>query len=160
MPEKNGGSRPKESIMRRIKSQNGMNYIQMLLVLVFAGILGALVVPYLTGQEKEEIRTLSRERVVRLVEAEFAYYRTHGEFSMEIDSLKTVLPDPDAYIDPLNDQGYQIGTPNQGQDFSISSYADPTIIIVTEDRWAEHQQAQLDWNAYQEEIRQQSGGGR
>ena len=56
MQEKNGGSRPKESIMRRIMNQNGMNYIQMLLVLVFAGILGALVVPFLTSQEQEEIR--------------------------------------------------------------------------------------------------------
>lgn len=158
MQEKNGGSRPKESIMRRITSQNGMNYIQMLLVLVFAGILGALVVPYLTDQEKEEIRTLSRERAVMLADAQMDYYRTHGEFTMELDSLKTILSDPDVYIDPLTERGFLIGVVNQGQDFSISSNADPLIRIVTEDRWEDLKQAQLDWNAYQEEIRQQSRG--
>ena len=145
--------------MRRIMNQTGMNYIQMLLVLVFAGILGALVVPYLTSQEKEEIRTLSRERATMLAGAEFTYYRTHGEFTMEIDSLKTVLRDPDAYVDPLNEQGFVIGVVNQGQDFSISSNVDSSILIVTEDRWEELQQAQLAWNAYQEEIRERSRGG-
>ena len=156
MQEKNGGLGPKELIMRRITSQNGMNYIQMLLVLVFAGILGALVVPYLTDQEKEEIKTLSRERVVMIVDAQLDYYRTHGEFTMELDSLKTILSDPDVYIDPLNERGFLIGVVNQGQDFSISSNADPSIRLVTEDRWEDLKQAQLDWNAYQEEIRQQS----
>ncbi|MFC1545118.1 Tfp pilus assembly protein FimT/FimU [Gemmatimonadota bacterium] len=145
--------------MRRIMSQTGMNYIQMLLVLVLAGILGALVVPYLTSQEKMELSELSRERATRLVDAEFTYYRTHGEFTMEIDSLKTVLRDPDAYVDPLNDQGFQIGVANQGQDFSISSNSDPSILIVTEDRWEELQQARLAWRDYQEEIRLQARGG-
>jgi len=157
--EKNGGLGPKESNMRRIMSQTGMNYIQMLLVLVLAGILGALVVPYLTNQEKEEIKALSRERAGRIVDAEFTYYQTHGEFTMEIDSLKTVLRDPDAYVDPLNEQGFQIGVVNQGQDFSIQSYADATILIVTEDRWEDLQQARLAWRDYQEEIRLQSRGG-
>jgi len=146
--------------MRRLTSQDGMNYIQMLLVLVVAGILGALVVPYLTTQEREEILALSRERADLIAEAQLAYYRTHGVFTMEIDSLKTVQPDPDVYIDPLNDRGFQIGVANQGQDFSITSTAEATLIIVTEDRWDELQQARLAWNEYQNQIRAQSRGGR
>lgn len=146
--------------MRRLTSQDGMNYIQMLLVLVLAGILGALVVPYLTTREREELVAQSRERADQIVDAQLVYYRTHGVFTMEIDSLKTVQPDPDVYVDPLTDRGFQIGVANQGQDFSIQSTAEPTILIVTEDRWDELQQARLDWNEYQNEIRRQSGGGR
>ncbi len=157
--EKNGGLGPKESNMRRIMSQTGMNYIQMLLVLVLAGILGALVVPYLTSQERAEIKALSRERAVRIVDAEFTYYRTHRELPMELDSLTTVRSAPVADVDPLNEQGFQIGVVNQGQDFSIQSNADAMILIVTEDRMEDLQQARLAWRDYQEEIRLQSRGG-
>jgi len=146
--------------MRRLTSQDGMNYIQMLLVLVLAGILGALVVPYLTTQEREELMAQSRERVNLIVDAEFVYYRTHGVFTMEIDSLKMVQPDPEVYVDPLNDRRFEIGVTNQGQDFSIGSSSEATIRIITEDRWDELLQARVAWNEYQNLIRQQSRGGR
>ncbi len=146
--------------MRRLTSQDGMNYIQMLLVLVLAGILGALVVPYLTTRERDELVTQSRERADLIVDAQLVYYRTHGVFTIEIDSLKMVQPDPVVYVDPLHGRGFLIGVANQGQDFSISSTAESTILIVTEDRWNALQQARLAWSDYQNEIREQSGGGR
>ena len=146
--------------MRRLTSQDGMNYIQMLLVLVSAGILGALVVPYLTTLERDELIARSRERVERIADAQLVYYRTHGVFTMEIDSLMMVEPDPEVYIDPLTESGFEIGVVNQGQDFSISSTAEETNILITEDRWNELQQARIAWNEYQNEIRRQSSGGR
>lgn len=142
--------------MRRLTSQTGVNYIQVLLVIVTAGIIGALMVPYLLNQGVEELQALATERAERLALAQEEYYATHGLFTMERDSLLTVLPDSTCFIDPTTDAPFMIGTANAGQDYSISSTGQLHLLIVTEDRLDKLQEARLAWHDYQLSLRDQS----
>ncbi len=146
--------------MRRITSSGGMNYIQMLLVLATAGIVAALVVPYYTSQDEATARIASREKLPALAQAQEEYYKTHGEFTMEIDSLMTVLPDPEAYLDPLSGDRYAIDVINMGQEYSIYSRADSKIIILTEDRWDNLAVIRQAWHEYQLQQRERARTGR
>ncbi len=145
--------------MRRFSSTSGMNYIQMLLIITTAGIAAALVVPYLTSMGEEEAYALAREKLVPLAEAQEEYYKTHGEFTMEIDSLMTVLPDSNAYIDPISGDRYIIEVVNAAQEYSMSSPADRKIRIVTEDRWDNLAVIRQAWHEYQLQDRERSRRG-
>jgi len=135
--------------MRRLTSQNGVNYIQMLLVIVTAGIIAALAVPYLLNQGVEELQELARQRVERIALAQEVYFETHGVFTMERDSLLTALADSTDLIDPTSDYPFLIGTANAGQDYSISSTGDFYILMVTEDRLDQLQVVRQKWHDYQ-----------
>lgn len=141
--------RSKEWRMRRLTSQNGVNYIQMLLVIVTAGIIAALAVPYLLNQGVEELQELARQRADRIALAQEEYYASHGLFTMQRDSLLTTLADSTDLIDPTSDFPFLIGTANAGQDFSISSTGDFYILIVTEDRLDNLQVVRQLWHNYQ-----------
>jgi type II secretory pathway pseudopilin PulG len=86
--------------MRRLTSQNGVNYIQMLLVIVTAGIMAALVIPYLLNRDVEELQAIALQRAERIAVAQEEFYATHGLFTMERDSLLTALADSTDLIDP------------------------------------------------------------
>lgn len=146
--------------MRRFSNQNGINYIQMLLVIVIGGIVGAIVVPHLLNKEREELLSEARVKIDRIGDVQFEYYKTHGEFTMELDSLMTIEPDSTTFLDPLTGGRFVIGVVNQGQDFSISSNADPGLLLVTEDRWDELQPARQAWHEYQQLLREASRRGR
>ncbi len=135
--------------MRRLTSQNGVNYIQMLLVIVIAGIIAALAVPYLLNQGVEEIQALARQRAERIALAQEEYYATHGLFTMQRDSLLTTLADSTDLIDPTSNYPFLIGIANAGQDYSISSTGDFYLLIVTEDRLDNLQEARQKWHEYQ-----------
>ncbi len=135
--------------MRRLTSQNGVNYIQMLLVIVIAGIVAALAVPYLLNQGVEEIQALARQRAERIALAQEEYYATHGLFTMQRDSLLTTLADSTDLIDPTSNYPFLIGIANAGQDYSISSTGDFYLLIVTEDRLDNLQEARQKWHEYQ-----------
>lgn len=146
--------------MRRFSNQNGINYIQMLLVIVIGGILGALVVPHLLNKERDELLDEARMKIDRIGDIEFEYYKTHGEFTMELDSLMTLEPDSTTFIDPLTGKRFVIGVVNQGQDFSIRSDAEPSLLLVTEDRWDELLPARQAWHDYSQQLREASRRGR
>jgi len=135
--------------MRRLTSQNGVNYIQMLLVIVTAGIIAALAVPYLLNQGVEELQALARQRAERIALAQEEYYGNHGLFTMQRDSLLTVLADSTDLIDPTTDYPFQIGTANAGQDYSIVSTGNFYLLIVTEDRLDSLMVARQKWHDYQ-----------
>ena len=145
--------------MRRFSNQNGINYIQMLLVIVIGGILGALVVPHLLNKERDELLNEARMKIDRIGDLEFEYYKTHGEFTMELDSLMALEPDATIFLDPLTGERFVIGVVNQGQDFSIYSIAEPSRGLQTEDRWDELQPAQQAWLDYQQQLREASRRG-
>ena len=142
--------------MRRLTAQTGVNYIQVLLVIVTAGIISALVVPLLLNQGMEELQEFARERAERLALAQEEYYATHGVFTMERDSLLTVLPDSSYFLDPTTDTEFMIGTANAGQDYSISSTGDFYLLVVTEDRLDKLQEARQAWHQYQQDLMEQS----
>lgn len=146
--------------MRRFTSTRGMNYIQMLLIITTAGIAAALVVPWLTSLGEEETRALAREKLVPLAEAQEEYYTTHGQFTMQIDSLMTILPDSSAYIDPLSGDRYVIEVVNAGQEYSMYSPTNERIRIVTEDRWDNLPRIRQAWHEYQLQERERSRSGR
>jgi len=127
-----------------------------MLVIVTAGIIGAIVVPFLLSQGAEELQALARERAERLALAQEEYYASHGVFTMERDSLLTVLPDSSYFLDPTTDTEFIIGTANAGQDYSISSTGDFYLLVVTEDRLDKLQEAQLAWHQYQLDLMDQS----
>jgi hypothetical protein len=121
----------------------------MLLVIVTAGIIGALVIPYLQNRGVEELQALAWERAERIAVAQEEYYCTHGVFTMERDSLLTTLADSTDLIDPTTDSPFLVGTANAGQDYSISTTGDFFLLIVTEDRLDKLQEIRQRWHDYQ-----------
>jgi type II secretory pathway pseudopilin PulG len=135
--------------MRRLESQSGITYIQILFVVVLAGMISALYVPYLTAQKVAEKVDLTRTRMQRIGEAQEAWYGTHGAFTDQRDSLMTILSDTTAFVDPLSSRRFRIGTANSGQDYSISTLGENPLTLVTEDRWNQFRDAFRVWQAEQ-----------
>jgi hypothetical protein len=147
--------------MRRAGSESGVTYIQILLIIVTAGILGALVVPRLTDQKRDEFWQVAYEKAVAVAVAQETYYGTHGEFAAEKDSLLTVLPEATALIDPFTNEDFLFGTANVGQDYSVSGGpSDRQILITTEDRWEEFKTVWQKWVDLQNVIREQEAAAR
>ena len=147
--------------MRRVGSESGVTYIQILLIIVMAGILSALVVPRLTEQQRQQFWQDAYDKAVVIAMAQETYYQTHGEFAAEKDSLLTVLPDSTALIDPYTNEDFFFGTANVGQDYSVSGGpSDQPILITTEDRWEDFKVAWQSWVDLQNTIREQEAATR
>lgn len=147
--------------MRRSGSQSGVTYIEILLIIVTAGIVGALIVPSLTGRKREQFWQEAFARAEAVAVAEEAYYATHGEFTAERDSLLTVLPDSTLLIDPFSGGEFLFGTANRGQEYSVSGGpADRPILITTEDRWEAYKAAWQQWVDFQNRIREEEAARR
>ena len=149
--------------MRRLRSSAGMTYIQLLLIIVIAGMVGALAVPYYTEQERQAIRDQAHQKVVQVAEAQESWYEDHGRFTDSYDSLATLLPERFDFIDPLSGDSLAVELSEQGQAYSISTGGAQPIQITTEDRWYEFRAA---WEHYRdeqasmaEEERRRRGGG-
>ncbi len=150
--------------MRRLRSSAGMTYIQLLLIIVIAGMVGALAVPYYTNQQQEQVREEARQKVVQLAEAQEDWYRHHGRFIDDYDSLATVLPAGYDFLDPLSGDTLRVELAEQGQEYAISTGGSSPIQVTTEDRWYQFRTA---WENYRdeqqsmaEEERRRRGGGR
>jgi hypothetical protein len=142
--------------MSRVRSENGVTYIQILLIIVTAGMVGALVVPRLTEQKREAFWQEAYQKAESIAEAQELFYATHGEFTAVRDSLLTVLPDSTMLIDPFTEEEFAWGAANRGQDYSVSggpSYR--PILITTEDRWNEFREAWQIWVDEQNRIREE-----
>lgn len=147
--------------MGRLRSQTGVNYIQVLMVIVTAGIVGALVVPYFTNQEQEELWQSAFLAAETIAVAQEDYYAGHGEFTASRDSLIKVLGDSTLLIDPLSGEEFEFGIANRGQDYSVSGGpSNRPILIATEDRWEHYTVAWQKWVALQEQIRAQEAEAR
>ena len=150
--------------MRRLRSSAGMTYIQLLLIIVIAGIAGALAVPFYTNKQAEAVRSQARQKVVQLAEAQEAWYRQRGRFTDDFDSLATVLPAGYDFLDPMSGDSLSVELTEQGQEYTLSTGGANPIVITTEDRWYEFRAA---WEAYRDdqasmadEERRRRGGGR
>ena len=147
--------------MGRLRSQTGVNYIQVLLVIVTAGIVGALVVPHYTNQEQEEFWQSAFLAAEIIAVAQEDYYASHGEFTASRDSLIMVLGDSTLLIDPFSGEEFEFGMANRGQDYSVSGGpSGRRILIMTEDRWEYYTAAWQKWVALQEQIRAQEAEAR
>jgi hypothetical protein len=147
--------------MGRLRSQSGVNYIQVLLVIVTAGIVGALVVPYFTNQEREEFWQSAFLAAETIAVAQEDYYAGHGEFTASRDSLIKVLGDSTLLMDPFTGREFEFGVANRGQDYSVSGGpSDRQILITTEDRWEHYAESWQKWVALQEQIRAQEAEAR
>jgi hypothetical protein len=147
--------------MPRLRSEDGVTYIQILLIIVTAGIVGALIVPRLTEQKREAFWQAAFDKAEAVAIAQELYYTTHGEFAASRDSLLTVLPDSTLLIDPFTEREFTFGTANLGQDYSVSGGPEGRpILITTEDRWDSFRVAWQEWVDLQERIRAEEAGGR
>ena len=142
--------------MPRLRTESGVTYIQILLIIVTAGMVGALIVPRLTEQKREEFWQAALEKAETIAVAQERYYTTHGEFASSRDSLLTVLPDSTLLIDPFTNREFTFGTANVGQDYSVSGGPEGRpILITTEDRWDQFRVVWQQWVDFQEQIRQE-----
>ena len=147
--------------MPRLRTESGVTYIQILLIIVTAGMVGALVVPRLTEQKREAFWQAAYEKAEAIAIAQEQYYTTHGEFTSRRDSLLTVLPDSTMLVDPFTNREFTFGIANLGQDYSISGGPEGRpILITTEDRWDRFRVAWQQWVDLQERIRQQEASRR
>jgi type II secretory pathway pseudopilin PulG len=142
--------------MRRFHSQSGVTYLEVLILMVLAGIISALVVPRWT----DEIRTKRYDEAYavadRLAESMETYYASHGSFSAERDSLLLNLPSPDLLVNPLNGREWVIEIQTSGQEYLITGEGRQSIRIQTEDRWPQYKKAWETWVAYQDRLRQEA----
>jgi type II secretory pathway pseudopilin PulG len=142
--------------MRRFHSQSGVTYLEVLILMVLAGIISALVVPRWT----DEIRTKRYDEAYavadRLAESMETYYASHGSFSAERDSLLLNLPSPDLLVNPLNGREWVIEIQTSGQEYLITGEGRQSITIQTEDRWPQYKKAWETWVAYQDRLRQEA----
>jgi type II secretory pathway pseudopilin PulG len=142
--------------MRRFHSQSGVTYLEVLILMVLAGIISALVVPRWT----DAIRTKRYDEAYavadRLAESMETYYASHGSFSAERDSLLLFLPSPDLLVNPLNGREWVIEIQTSGQEYLITGEGRQSIRIQTEDRWPQYKKAWETWVAYQDRLRQEA----
>ena len=135
--------------MLSLRSQEGITYIQVIFPIVFAGIVAALAVPYLTESQRQEIETEAFSRLARIAEAQEQWYTIHGTFTEEVDSLRTLISDPEVFINPVDQKPITIETANQGQEYSIFCPGfHEELLLVTEDRWPQFMVA---FRIYQQE---------
>ncbi|MFO7768270.1 MAG: type IV pilin protein [bacterium] len=134
--------------MRRLRSSAGMTYIQLLMIIVMAGIVGALAVPYYTNQKQEAIREEARQKVIQVAQAQESWYEDHGRFTDSCDSLATQLPETFDFLDPVSGDSLRVELSEEGQAYTISTSGARPIEITTEDRWYEFRAA---WESYRDE---------
>jgi len=135
--------------MHSLRSQEGVTYIQVIFPIVFAGIVAALVVPHLTESKRQEIEAEALSRMARIAEAQEQWYANHGQFTDQVDSLRTLILDPEVFINPVNERPFTIELSNQGQEYSIYSAGfHEELLLETEDRWPQFMTV---WRMYRDE---------
>lgn len=142
--------------MRRLRSQSGVTYLEILILVVAAGIISSLFVPRWTEEAKEQRYDAALEVAHQLAASLESYYASHGNFTNEPDSLTTVLTTADLLVNPLTGEEWTIEIMNSGQEYMITGEGRQRIELQTEDRWPEFKQAWETWVAYQEQLRQEA----
>jgi type II secretory pathway pseudopilin PulG len=148
--------RQKEPLMRRFRSQAGVTYLEVLILMVLAGIISALIVPGWTDEIKAKRYEEAFGVASQLAESMETYYASHGTFSAERDSLLLFLPSPDLLINPLTGLEWIIEIQTAGQEYLITGEGKQPIEIQTEDRWPEYKKAWEGWVALQDQLRRQT----
>ena len=146
--------------MRRLRSQSGVTYLEILILVVAAGIISSLFVPRWTEEVKEQRYESAFAVAEQLATTLESYYASHGNFTNEPDSLTAILPSTDLLINPLTGGEWNIEIMNAGQEFMITGEGRQRIELQTEDRWPEFKQAWEAWVAYQEQLRQEAARSR
>jgi len=139
--------------MHRFRSQSGVTYLEVLILMVLAGIISALVVPQWTDEIKTKRYDEAYGLADQLAESMETYYASHGSFSAELDSLLLNLPSSDVLINPLTGREWVIEIQNSGQEYLITGDGKEMIEIQTEDRWPQYKKAWETWVAYQDKLR-------
>ncbi len=142
--------------MRRFRSQSGVTYLEVLILLVLAGIISALIVPQWTDEIKTKRFDEAYGVADQLAASMETYYASHGVFSAERDSLLLYLPSSDLLINPLNGREWVIEIQNSAQEYLITGEGKQPIEIQTEDRWPQYKKAWEAWVAYQDRLRQEA----
>ena len=146
--------------MRRLRSQSGVTYLEILILVVAAGIISSLFVPRWTDEIKAQRYDAAKEVANQLAAALENYYATHGNFSNEPDSLSTVITTDDLLVNPLTGDEWTIEIMNAGQEYMITGEGPQRIELQTEDRWPEFKQAWERWVAFQEQLREEAARSR
>jgi type IV pilus assembly protein PilA len=88
----------------RPHSERGLILIDILIVILIAGIIAAIVIPQYAQKKKEEQKALSRQNMITLADAQDAYFKENGKFASSLEELSRVNPGLGEIAGPGNEE--------------------------------------------------------
>ena len=100
--------------MRRMKNSRGFTLIEIMVVVVILGILGALIVPNIIGRPDEARVTAARTDIQQIGTALELYRLDNGNYPSTDQGLDALVNQPSGYPEPRrwNPEGYLKSVPD------------------------------------------------
>jgi len=96
----------------RSEDEKGLILIDILIVILIAGIIAAIVVPQYAQKKEEERIALSRRNMISLADAQDRFFEVNGRFASDIEELASVAPEVSDLVSPEGELGYVIEIPD------------------------------------------------
>ena len=93
------------------KDDRGLILIDILIVILIAGIIAVIVVPQYVQKKEKEQRELSRQNMIVLANAQDTYLRERGRYAPDIAELSSVVPEVGDISSPEGEE-YTIELPD------------------------------------------------
>lgn len=77
----------------RFRSDKGLILIDILIVILIAGIIAAIVIPQYAQKKEKEQTELSRQNMVELADAQDEYFQQTGTYASDLMELSSVVPE-------------------------------------------------------------------
>jgi type IV pilus assembly protein PilE len=84
----------------RFQNEKGLILIDILIVILIAGIIAAIVVPQYTQKQEKEQMELSQQNMDALANAQDTYFQEKGKYASDIMELSSVDPDVRDILSP------------------------------------------------------------
>ena len=88
----------------RPQNERGLILIDILIIILIAGIIAAIVIPQYAQKKEEERMALSRQNMITLADAQDTYFEENGKFASSIEELSIVAPEVREIVGPGNEE--------------------------------------------------------
>ena len=85
-------------IIVRSKSESGLILIDILIVILIAGIIAAIVVPQYAQKKEAERGELSRQNMIALADAQDRYFQDYGKYASNFEELSAAVPEVNTIV--------------------------------------------------------------
>ncbi|MFQ6091819.1 MAG: hypothetical protein ACE5OR_03915 [bacterium] len=92
----------------RPKDEKGLILIDILIVILIAGIIAAILVPQYAQKREREQTELCRQNMISLADVEGRYYERAEKFASDIGELSVVVPEVGGLVCPKGGLEYSI----------------------------------------------------
>ena len=84
----------------RFRNEKGLILIDILIVILIAGIIAAIVIPQYAQKKVKEQTELSRQNMIALADAQDRYFQETGKYASDLTELPTVVPEVSDMVAP------------------------------------------------------------